>query len=480
MQINYFKVIFFSCCMIASSMCFATHPHAKHKKATKHHKKPVVAQTHAPHYAIQHWVTEKGTDVYFLPTSELPMVDILVAYTAGSSRDDKLSGIATLTNSLLDEGTIKHTADQIAEGFDNVGAQYSNDASRDMAVVGLRSLTNKKLLDKAVDLFSEVITQPKFAENDFSRERNKQLAALQQESQSPSDIAINHFYKTLYGKHPYANPVLGSIKTLLQLSARHAKEFFDKYYTAQNATIAIVGKIDRNTAEQIVNKLMLNMTLGRKAPKFSNTPPLTNALSEMVTYPAKQTNILIGQLGISRDSPDYFPLLVGNYSFGGGSVVSRLFDEVREKRGLSYSTHSQFIPMLATGPFIISLGTRTNQAQQALTVTNEVLRKFVKNGPTAAELIAAKKNINGSYALMLDSNQALANNILALGFYDLPLHYLDTYQAKVNAVTLAQVRKAFQQHINPDKLVTVQVGETTQAAAHTSSPSHAAQHSTQG
>lgn len=472
MRNNLLKLFIFSLCLVITSFCFAKQNSAKHHVKKHNQIKHTVLAPTKIRYPIEHWVTDRGVEVYFLPTTNLPIVDIQIAFAAGSSRDGKLSGIATLTNSLLNDGTDQHSADQIAEGFESLGARYSNDTSRDIATVAIRSLTDKKLLDKAVNLFAEVITQPEFSENDFNRERNNQFAAIQQQMQSPSNIAVNQFYKTLYGKHPYANPVLGTPQTLLQLSARHAREFYEQYYTAQNATLSIVGKIDRVAAEQIAYQLTHDLSIGRKAPPFVDNPPLSNSIFKTVNYPAKQTNILIGQFGIARSSPDYFPLMVGNYILGGGELVSRLFGEVREKRGLSYSAYSQFVPMTNTGPFMISLGTRTNKAQQALDVTNGVLRRFIKTGPTAAELAAAKKHINGNFALQLDSNQALANTLLLIGFYDLPADYLNTYQAKVNAVTLLQIRKAFQQHLDPTKLVTIQVGEDAKETSSTM-PSHA-------
>lgn len=410
-------------------------------------------------FPIQHWVTKRGVQVYFLPAPQLPMVDIRVAFAAGAARDGEHLGLASLTNTLLNQGTRQQDANQIASGFERVGAIYESEVARDMAIVSLRSLTDKKLFDPALALLTEVLTQANFPAKAFRREQNNQLMAIQGELQSPAAIASNRFYAALYGAHPYGHNILGTSQSVRQLSPQLAKTFYHRYYNAQNATVAIVGDINRQQAETIANKLSHGLVIGRKAPPLENMPPLAQGVEQVIPYPAQQTNIRLGQVGISRDSVDYFPLIVGNYTLGGGSLVSRLFDEVREKRGLSYSAYSRFIPMAAKGPFVISLGTRNQQAQQALTVTQNVLHNFVKHGPTAAELSAAKKNINGSFALSLDSNRALADTLLAIGFYQLPLTYLDTYQKNVLAVTREQVRKAFQRHLHPDKMVVIRVGD---------------------
>jgi zinc protease len=167
----------------------------------------------------------------------------------------------------------------------------------------------------------------------------------------------------------------------------------------------------------------------------------------------------MGQVGITPTDPDYFPLLVGNYTLGGGGMVSRLFHEVREQKGLVYGIHSGFSPLLARGTFALKLQTRNEEAKNAIAITRDVVEKFIQEGPTENELSAAQKNIIGGFPLDLASNSSILGQLGRIGFYQLPLDYLDTYRDKVAAVTQAQIRAAFQKHVQIDQFVTVQVGQ---------------------
>ena len=171
--------------------------------------------------------------------------------------------------------------------------------------------------------------------------------------------------------------------------------------------------------------------------------------------------MLIGQPGYKRDDPDYFPLLVGNYILGGGGFVSRLTEEVRQKRGLSYSVYSYFAPGLHAGAFTLGLETRPDQAAEAVQVARDVVRRFVAEGPTAAEVKAAKEYMVGSFALRIDSNAKLLANLANIAWYGLPLDYLDTWTRHVKDVTAAQIKAAFARKLQPDRMVTVVVGAQT-------------------
>jgi zinc protease len=177
-----------------------------------------------------------------------------------------------------------------------------------------------------------------------------------------------------------------------------------------------------------------------------------------VFHPASQSHILIGVPGMSRNDPDYFPLYVGNYILGGGGFVSRLMNEVREKRGLAYSVYSYFMPMKQPGAFQIGLQTKKEQADGALALVHKTVADFVAQGPTEKELIAAKQNIVGGFPLRIDSNRKILDYLSIIGFYDMPLSYLDDFTTKVEKVTVAQIRSAFSRHIHPEKMATVIVG----------------------
>jgi zinc protease len=178
---------------------------------------------------------------------------------------------------------------------------------------------------------------------------------------------------------------------------------------------------------------------------------------QRIAHPAVQAHLLVGLPALKRGDPDFFPLAVGNYSLGGGGFVSRLMKEVRDKRGLAYSVHSYFQPLQQLGPFQMGLQTKKTQADDALKVAREVLASFLEQGPTETELQAAKQNLIGSFPLRLDSNRELLENVAMIGFYGLPLDYLDRYPENIEKVTVADIKAAFARHVRPEHLVTVVV-----------------------
>lgn len=408
---------------------------------------------------IQHWVTDTGARVYFVPAPELPMVDVRVVFDAGSARDAGHPGLARLTNALLDQGAGDLNADAIAERLESVGARLQTGSQRDMAWVALRSLSSEQHLQPAMEVYRKVIAAPAFSEQDFERERRRALVGLQQARQQPGEVASRAFYAGLYGEHPYATPSEGTLESVQALQREQLRAFHRRYYVARNAVIAIVGDLDRARAEQLAVAVSGGLPAGEPAPALPAVETLTAAQTQRIDHPSSQSHILMGQPGMRRGDEDYFALYVGNYVLGGGGLVSRISEEVREKRGLSYSAYSYFMPMARPGPFILGLQTRNEQADEALQVLRDTLTTFVAQGPTEDEMEAARKHITGGFPLRIDSNSEILEYIAMIGFYDLPLDYLQRFNDRVAAVTRDDVRDAFQRRVQPERMVTVIVGE---------------------
>lgn len=408
---------------------------------------------------IQHWRTDNGARVYFYPAHELPMVNIEVGFDAGSARDpaDK-AGLAHLVNIGVREGAADMDGAAIESALDAVGAELGNENGRDMSVFDLRSLSKPKILEQAVTVLGKMLTAPTFPDAAIERERQRSLVSLAQQKQSPGDTVQRAFYKALFAGHAYSNHPDGTEAGLKAVDRADLIAFHKKYFVAANAVVAIVGDLSRARAERVAQQIVGGLSRGAPAPRLSQVRELSRANTVKIDFPSNQSHLLMGQPGVSRHDPDYFPLYVGNYILGGSGLISRLAVEIREKRGLAYSVYSYFVPMRQRGPFVIGLQTRNDQAQLAEQVTRETVAKFVQEGPTAEELEAAKKHITGGFPLLLDSNKKIAGNLLNIGFYDLPLDYLDTYSEKIEAVTIDDVRDAFRRRLDPDRLVQVIVG----------------------
>jgi zinc protease len=329
----------------------------------------------------------------------------------------------------------------------------------------LRSLTYPDLLAKAAQLAARQLGEPAFPADIWQRERETLNAALKEANTRPATLAARAFSAAVYGTHPYGYETTEA--TLARISVADMQAFYRTLVQPCRAKVTVVGAVNRAQADALVTQLLAR--LASAAPVFApaNCPALpalpevaalTQAVEQRIAFESAQAHVLIGQPGYKRDDPDYFALTVGNYILGGGGFVSRLTTEVREKRGLSYSVYSYFAPGLHAGAFTIGLQTRPDQAAQAVKVSREVVAEFVANGPTEAELKAAKDNLVGGFALRVDSNRKLLDNVANIAWHQLPLDYLDTWSLQVSRVSAADIKAAFARKLQPQKMVTVVLG----------------------
>jgi len=398
---------------------------------------------------IEHWISPSGARVYFVESRVLPMLDIQVDFAAGSMFDPTgKSGLAALTRGTLDLGAGKFDETAIAEQMADIGANLGGGADTDRASVALRTLSAKDKREPALEILKNVLHAPRFDSAIFEREKTRTIAGLKEAMTRPDSIGGKAFWAAMYPNHPYGRQA--TPESIAALSRDDLAAFYARYYSAANASITLVGDLSRNDAEKIAESIAAGLPKGEPATLPAAPEKPKKSLIQLA-HPASQAHVFIGLPAIERGNPDYFPLVVGNYSLGGGGFVSRLMKEVRDKRGYAYSVYSYFAPMRQTGPFQIGLQTKRSQAKDAIKVTRDVLDGFLKDGPTEDELSAAKANLTGSFPLRLDSNKKLLENVAVIGFYGLPLDYLDQYQAKVQAVTVDQIKAAFARHVRPEK-----------------------------
>jgi len=408
--------------------------------------------------AIQSWKTSNGATVLYVAAPDLPMLDVRVVFDAGSARDGAMPGVSQLTNALLTDGAGEWDADHIAQRMDSVGASLGSGALRDMAWLSLRTLTQEQAFNTSVSTLAEILKAPTFPADALERNRQIMLAGLQREAQSPGSVGKKKFMQTVFGSHPYAIHSGGTKESLTAITRDDVMAQYRRYYVAGNSTIAIVGALDRKQAETLAERLTSGMSGGGAAPAIPVVDVLKQAADLRIAFPSSQSHILMGQPGMKRGDPDYFALYVGNHILGGSGLVSLLSDEVREKRGLSYSVYSYFSPMRANGPFILGAQTKNQQAGEALTVIRKTVMDYIQRGPTDEELHAAKQNITGGFPLNIASNGKIVEYLSMIGFYKLPLDYLDAFVGKINALSKERIRDAFKRRVDPERFVTVVVG----------------------
>lgn len=414
---------------------------------------------------IQSWSLANGARVLFVENHSIPIVDLSVEFDAGSRRDPLgKAGTASLTNAMLARGLRESTSPiaepamseaQISDAFADNAAQRGGGAGGDRAGATLRTLSSRAERDASVALLARVLAHPSFPENFLVRDRARMISAIKEDETKPESIADKAFWRLLYGTHPYSQHE--TVASVESITRDDLVRFHSAHYVANRAVIAMIGDITRTEADAIAQQLTSRLPQGAPLPTLPRVE-LAPAREERIEHPASQAHIMTGVPAVERGDPDYFPLLVGNYTLGGGGFVSRLTHEVREKRGLSYSVYSFFNPMAQPGPFQAGLQTQKEQTDEALKVVRDTIAAFLRDGPTAQELKAAKDNLIGGFALRIDNNRKILDNIAAIGFYNLPLDYLDTWTTKVDKVTIADIKAAFQRKIALDKMSTVIVG----------------------
>jgi zinc protease len=419
---------------------------------------------------IQQWTQPNGARVYLVESPAIAMLDVQVDFDAGSRRDPAgKAGLASVTSSLLEKGVDARDGqpaldeNALGEAWADLGAQFGSGASADRMSFSLRTLTEPDLLDKAVALAARQIGEPSFPDSVWQRDRQKIGASLRESYTRPASVAGRAYSKAVYGTHPYGYET--TEETLTRVSTSDMQAFYGAGVVACRARISMVGAVTRAQADTIARRLLARLpqvpcSSLPAPPAVPEVAALAEAAQTVIPFNSAQAQVLMGQPGYKRSDPAFFPMLVGNYILGGGGFVSRLSNEVREKRGLTYSVSSYFSPGLHAGAFTVGLQTRPDQAGQALQLSRKVVSDFVAEGPTEAELKAAKDNLIGGFALLIDSNRKLLGNIANIAWNDLPLNYLDTWTEQVNKVSAADVRAAFAQKLQPSKMVTIVLGGT--------------------
>lgn len=417
---------------------------------------------------IEHLDSVKGAQAYLVQTKALPMVDIEISIDAGERYDPSgKSGLASMTANLMSYGVRTEKGvlgeAQIADEIADLGVDIGTSVSGERAIMRIRSLSRADLRDRAVQLAAGMLSAPTYDTKIVEREKQRSITGLLDAETKPDFVLERQFKKSVYGDYPLANSP--SVKSIQGITAADLMAFHRQFYRGERMIVSIVGDVTPSQANQIVKTLLQGIPPSGSAipvlPIYQRSPVESLAEREVdIRFDSQQAHIAMGMSAITRDNPDYFPLIVGNYILGGGGFVSRLMSEVREKRGLAYSVFSYFAPGKNVGIFQAGLQTKNDQAALALDVMSSTMAKFIEEGPSSAELAAAKANLINGYPLRIDNNRKLLDNVSAIAWYGLPLDTLETWTKQVDAVTQEQVKAAFQKYLAMDRMKIVVLGAT--------------------
>jgi zinc protease len=411
---------------------------------------------------IQQLISPGGIEAWFVQDATVPIVAMEFAMSGGAAQDpDGKSGVANMVADLIDEGSGDLDSRTFHERLERRAIELNFSVSRDFFRGSLRMLRDDK--DEAFDLLRMSLSSPHFDGADVERIRTQVLSGLKRETSNPSALASRKFLELAYGDHPYGRPTNGNLQSVPRITVADLKDYVGRVLTRERLKIAVVGDIDAASLGRL-----LDQTFGGLPARSSLAPvPDIDAAQPpqraFIPLDVPQTVVTFGGPGIKRSDPDFMPAFVVNHILGGGSLSSRLYREVREKRGLAYSVYESLLWMDHSAMFVGNTGTRADRAGETVDAVTSEVRRIAEEGPTKQELDEAKSYLKGSRMLSLDTSAKLAGALLQYQLDHLPIDYIERRNALVDAVTLEDAKRAAQR-LWGHGLLTVVVGRASQTA----------------
>ncbi|MCU0578786.1 MAG: insulinase family protein [Desulfobacterota bacterium] len=390
---------------------------------------------------------------------QLPTIHLQVVVRAGAAADPAgREGLANLTAETLLQGTRTQEAQTISRRIEAVGGSLNSGADLDFATVSLAVL--KKDLALGLEILADVLLNPLFAAPELARKVDEMKARLQRMDEDPRQVAQLAFAQKIFGSHPYARPVEGTLAGLAAVQRQQVLDFFREFYRPNNAALTLVGQISLEEAQNLVTQALENWKPGPvQRPSPAAPPELSRPQMVKIDRPISQANLIWGHLGIARSNPDFYALQVMNYILGGGGFVSRLMDQIRDNLGLTYSIYSHFNALEYPGSFIISLETKNQNGNRAVAEILKEMRRYLEKGVTETELAEAKAYLTGSFPLRMDTNAKTVRLLSAMEIYGLGLDYPEKYPQWINRISAEEVLRVARKYLHPDRFLLVVVGD---------------------
>lgn len=411
-------------------------------------------------------VLDNGMVLLLAEKHAIPVVTVNLAILAGATAEpaDK-PGLASLTASLLTQGTEKRTAKRISEEIDFIGGSLSASGGSDFASVSLRVL--KKDLRTGFDLLADVLLRPVFDQKELDRKVKATLAEIQRRREEPLALAENAFEKAVFGDHAYGRTDDDVAAYLPKLTREEVLSFHRARFRPNDAVIAVVGDVTEKEIMALLAEYFSSWSKGDAAlPPAAPLPVITKTELRKIDKDITQANVVMGHVGISRENPDYYACMIMNYILGGGGFSSRLMDAIRDNKGLAYDVHSVFSAQKQPGVFSVSIQTKNESANEVIAETLKELHRIRTEPVSEKELADAKAYLTGSFPLRMDTSAKIASLLSAIEIYGLGLDYPARYAGLINAVTREDIRQAAVKYLHPDRMVISIVANQAQAKVH--------------
>jgi zinc protease len=387
------------------------------------------------------------------------MVTLLIKASPLNEPSDK-AGIAYLTAKMLTEGTYKRKASEISEEIEFVGASLDASTSSDYTTISLSIL--KKDMEKGFEIFSDVLLNPSFPEDEINRKKEMIKGSLRQSEEDPSFVAGKAFIKEVFDDHPYGRLVNGSIESIDNIKRDDIVRFYHEYYLPNNAILSVVGDLTSNELSSLIERHLGQWKTGDKRQKAEKRAQTEKRHKDkkvvIIDKDITQANIVLGHLGIARDNPDYYAVSVMNYILGGGGFASRLMKVVRDEMGLTYSIYSSFSGNKEPGQFEVEVQTKNESSGTVIKEIFNQINKIKTETVTDQELNDAKAYLTGSFPRRLETSRRIADFLAAVQFYNLGDDYIERYPDYINHVTKEDVLRVAKKYLIPENYVLVVVG----------------------
>lgn len=404
-------------------------------------------------------VLPNGLKVIHIERHNLPIIIVNLTIKASPlDEEDEKAGTAYLTSTMLSEGTKNRTSSEISEEIEFLGASLSSSINSDYSTLSLSVL--KKDIQKGFDLFSDILLNPIFPEEELKRKKELLKGSLKQKEQDPSFIASKEFIKEVYGDHPYGRLITGTPETIENIQRQDIINFYNSYYTPDNSFLVVVGDVTSEELKSLIKKYLSEWQRQRKGvTKKKELEFKRSKKVKVINRSISQANIIFGHIGIPRNNPDYYAVSVMNYILGGGGLTSRLMKTIREDMGLTYSINSSFTYNKESGHFEIEVQTKN---ENAATVIREIINQIekIKNEPVSKqELEDAKSFLIGSFPRRLETTRRISDFLSAVEFYDLGDDYIKKYFEYIQNVTVEDVLSVAKKYLSTDNFVLIIVGD---------------------
>jgi zinc protease len=403
---------------------------------------------------IERVVSPGGIEAWLVSDPSVPLVAINFAFRGGANQDPPgKPGVAYMTSGMMDEGAGELDAKAFQSRAERNAVELNFTAHRDEISGSLKVLKDRK--DEGFDLLRLAVTSPRFDQDAIERVRAQILTALRRETTNPNDIGNRLWWRTAFPEHPYGRPTNGTLESVPTISQQDLRDYTKRVFARDRLKIAVVGDIDAKTLGPVLDKIF--GTLPAKSELQQVPSAKMDAVGKRIFVPldVPQAVVNFGGVGIPRKDPDFIPAYIVNHILGGGSFSSRLYREVREKRGLAYSVYSYLLPLDVTALFMGGTQTRADKADETVGLIESEIRRLAESGPTAEELEKSKSYLRGSYPLNFDTSTKIANLLVQIQLDDLGIDYIERRNGLIEAVTLDDVRRVAKRLLDGGILVTV-------------------------